>query len=70
MNYRKIPKISDTPKFAVITLKFEQGFTVKEMHPKDATGIANSVDPDQADLGLHCLPRPVRLKTWEHSVTL
>ena len=32
--------------------------------PKDAEGIANSVDPDQtaplgADLGLHCLPRPV-----------
>ena len=33
------------------------------MHPKDAVGIANSVDPDQtapvgadSDLGLHCLP--------------
>ena len=25
------------------------------MHPKDAEGIANSVDPD---LGLHGLPRP------------
>ena len=28
--------------------------------PKDATGIANSEDPDQtapSDLGLHCLPR-------------
>ena len=36
------------------------------MHPKDA----NSVDPDQtaplgADLGLHCLPRPVCPKTLE-----
>ena len=37
------------------------------MHPKDADGMANSVDPDQtaplgsgsgSDLGLHCLPRP------------
>ena len=31
--------------------------------------MANSVDPDQtaplgADLGLHCLPRPVHLKTF------
>ena len=32
------------------------------MHPKDAEGIANSIDPDQTaprGLGLHCLPRPV-----------
>ena len=32
------------------------------MCPKDAQGIANSVDPDwtaPADLGLHCLPRPL-----------
>ena len=41
------------------------------MHPKDAEGIANSVDPDQtaplgADLGLHCLPRPVCPKTLDH----
>ena len=38
------------------------------MHPKDAEGIANSVDPDQtareqSDLDLHCLPRPVCPKT-------
>ena len=35
------------------------------MHPKDAEGIANSVDPDQeqSDLGLHYLPRPICLKT-------
>ena len=38
------------------------------MHPKDAEGIANSVDPDQeqSDLGLHCLPRLVCPKTKEH----
>ena len=32
------------------------------MHPKDADGMANGVDPDQtADLGLHCLPRKLRI---------
>ena len=35
------------------------------MHPKDADGMANRVDPDQtaseeeSDLGLHCLRRPI-----------
>ena len=35
------------------------------MHPKDADGMANSVDPDQTAsseavcLGLHCLLRPI-----------
>ena len=29
------------------------------MHPKDADGMTNSVDPEQSDLGLHCLPRPI-----------
>ena len=39
-------KNSDIWKIAVIILKFEQsGFTV--MCPKDADGIANSLDPDQ-----------------------
>ena len=28
------------------------------MHLKDAYGMANSVEPDQTDLGLHCLLRP------------
>ena len=38
------------------------------MHPKDAAGIENSVDPDQeqSDLGLHCLPRSICPKTWDH----
>ena len=36
------------------------------MHPKDAEGIANSVDPEQPDLGLHSLPRTVCPKTKEH----
>ena len=51
VQYRKTPKISDTWKFAVITLKVEQdGFTLRVIHPKDAEGIANSVDPDQTAL--------------------
>ena len=29
------------------------------MHPKDADRMANSVDPEQSDLGLHCLLRPI-----------
>ena len=65
--YHKNPKISDIRKFAVITLKVEQLF-LRVMHPKDAEGIANSIDPDQleeqSDQGLHCLPRPVCPKTY------
>ena len=36
------------------------------MHPKNADGIANSVDPDKTDLGLHCLPSPFCPKTQNH----
>ena len=44
----KLLKILTPEIFAVIILKFEQGvFTVRVMRPKDAEGIANSVDPDQ-----------------------
>ena len=44
--YRKTPKSSDPETFTVIIIKFDQdGFTVK--HPKNADGLANSVDPDQ-----------------------
>ena len=43
--YRKFPKYSDTQKIVVITLKVEQdGVSLRVMHPKDALGIANSVD--------------------------
>ena len=41
----------------------------RKMHPNDADRVANIVDPDwleQSDLGLHCLPRYVCQKTWEH----
>ena len=33
------------------------------MHPNDAEGIANSVDPDQTALGLICWSRPICPKT-------
>ena len=33
------------------------------MSPYDADGMADGVDPDQSDLGLHCLPRHIRPKT-------
>ena len=38
------------------------------MHPKDADGLANSIDLDQeqSDLGLHCLPRPICSKTLHY----
>ena len=51
--YRKTPKFLDTQEIAVIILKFEWcGFNHRAVHPKDAGGIANSVDPDQtASLG-------------------
>ena len=51
--YRKNPKISDTRKFAVITLKVEQdGFSLENMQREYAEGITNSVDPDHtAPLG-------------------
>ena len=41
------------------------------MGQKDADGMANSVDPDQTapqeqfDVGIHCLPRSVSLKTYD-----
>ena len=64
--YRKTPKNSDTqnnccnyPKTGTVS------FYYMVIGQKHAVGIANSVDPDQTapDLGLHCLPWPVRPKT-------
>ena len=55
----------------MIILKFEQYtwlyYTV--MSPKDADGIANSVDPDQT-APVHCLPRQIYPKTKDHYGTL
>ena len=41
---------------AVIILKFEQFDYHRVQSPDDADRMANSVDREQSDLGLHCLP--------------
>ena len=40
------------------------------LSPKDADGMANSVDPDRSDLGLHCLLRPSCPKTYIENITV
>ena len=63
-NYRKNPKNSDIRKICCNHPKIR---TTRLYHIvmllKDAGGIANSVDPVQTALGLHCLPRPICPKT-------
>ena len=54
-SYGKTQKNSDTPNIALMVLKFQHcGVTVhlciQRMHPKDANGTANNVDPDQTAL--------------------
>ena len=62
MTHRKNPKISDTGKFAVITLKVEQdGFFFRGNASKRCRGNCKRCRP--SDLSLHCLPRPVCPKT-------
>ena len=41
-------------------------FSPKSNTSKRCRQIANSVDPDQTAKCLHCLPRPVCLKTLDH----
>ena len=64
MNYRKVPNFRTPENIAVIYLKLKQkGPNLRVFHQKDLNGIANGEDPDQSDLGLHCLPRPICEKT-------
>ena len=49
--------------FAVIYLILKKEAKPWVFRQKDANGIANSEDPDQSDLDLLCLPRPICLKT-------
>ena len=65
---RKFPKYSDTQKIWCNHTKICTKWLFRRvMHPKDAVGIANSVDPDQtAPLGLHCLCRPICLSKWHY----
>ena len=65
--YCKVPKFWDARNLCCNLPKIQ----TKRPNPKGyifcqngAIGIANSEDPDQtAPLGLHCLPRPICLKT-------
>ena len=60
----KTPKISDARKLSCNTPKIQiKGPNLRVFLQKDSNGIANSEDPDQSDLGLHCLPRPICPKT-------
>ena len=62
--YRKVPKFSDARKLCCNLLKIqEKRPNLRVFGQKDANEIANSEDPDQTDLGLHCLPRPICQKT-------
>ena len=66
ISYRKNPKISDTPNICCNHPKsLIRWLFFRVMHPNEE-GIANSVDPAQSILSLHCLPRPVCPKTSEH----
>ena len=53
VEYRKIPEYSDTQNICCNHTKiWTRRLYQRVMHPKDAAGIANSVDPDQtAPLG-------------------
>ena len=62
--YCKFPKYSDTPKICCNQSKiWTRWLYHREMSPNDADRMANSVDPEQSDLGLHCLPRHICPKT-------
>ena len=68
--FRKAPKFSDARKLCCNLPKIRtKSPNLRIFCQKDANGIANSEDPDQTalyeqfDLGLHCLPGPICLKT-------
>ena len=46
-----------------VFLKIEVWIYNAVIYPKDACGMANSVDLDQSDLDVHCLLRTICLKT-------
>ena len=64
-----IPKFCTPEKFLELILKFDHdGLSLKQEVHSDVDGVTNSVDPDQADLGLDCLPRPVCPKIQENYI--
>ena len=68
-DYRKVPKFSNARKVCCNQPKIQtKNPNFRVFCQKDANGIEISVDPDQtaplqSDLGLHCLPRTICLKT-------
>ena len=64
IEYHKVPKCSDARKLCCNLPKIQtKGTNIRVFFQKDANGLANSEDPEQFDLGLHCLPRPICPKT-------
>ena len=62
--YREDPKFSEARKLSCNLHKIQtKRPNLRVFCQKDANGRASSEDPDQSDLGLHCLPRPVCPKT-------
>ena len=62
--YRKVPKFLEARKLCSNLPKIQtKSSNLRVFSQEDANGIANSEDPDQTDLGLHCLPRPICQKT-------
>ena len=69
--YRKVPKFSEARKLCWNLPKIQtKRPTLRVFHQKDANGIANSGDPDQSVLVMHCLSRPICPKTKDHYGTL
>ena len=68
--YRKAPKFLDVRKLCCNLPKIQiKKPNLRVFCQKDANGIANSVDTgakEQSDLGLHCLPRPICPKAYDH----
>ena len=67
LTYCKVPKFSDAKKLCCNLPKIQtKRPNLGVFCQNDANGIANSEDPEQSDMGLHCLPRPVCLNTLDH----
>ena len=62
--YRKVTKFSDSRKLCCYHSKIQTKWPNQSVFcPKYADRMANSEDPDQTALGLHCWPRPICPKT-------
>ena len=73
MIYRRLPKFLDARNLCYNLPKTQEKRTnLWVFRQKDANGTANIETlirlllEEQSDLGLHCLPRPICLKTFDH----